>query len=160
MDVHEEHREHEVKDLYDIGLILKAMESALEIAAGVAVFFVSRTFVLRIVEFATAGELAHDPTDFVANTLRHAAHAFSIYPHYLLAGYLIVRGAVKLLLIVLILRGVRTAYPLFIIALGLFGSYEAYRAVLTVNYILGAVALFDAALIFLTAYEYKRRYVA
>lgn len=152
--------ERNIRDLYDAGLYLKAAESAFELFSGIAVLFVSRMAVVRVVGVATAHELAHDPDDFVANFLRHEAHAFAVAPHYFLAAYLILRGVVKLGLIALILRGVRIAYPLFIIALGLFGSYEAYRSILTTNYLLGGVALFDTALIFLTAYEYKKRGLA
>jgi uncharacterized membrane protein len=155
--VEEEKNQHRIRSLYDLGLVLKAVASVLEIASGIAVLFVSRMLLVRITDVATAGELARDPDDFVANTLQHAAHAFAIHAHYLLAAYLLIRGAVKLGLVLLILRGVKVAYPLFIIALGLFGSYEAYRAVLSANYWLGSVALFDTALIFLTAYEYKRK---
>jgi uncharacterized membrane protein len=150
-------REREIRSLYDLGLLLKAVSSAFEIIGGVLVLFVSRSLVLHIGDLVTQGELAHDPNDFIATTIRDAAQAFAVHAHYVLAAYLLLRGVIKLGLIVLILRRVQVAYPLFIIALGLFGSYEAYRAVLTSNALLGSVALFDTMLILLTAYEYKRK---
>jgi uncharacterized membrane protein len=156
----ERREERSIRNIFDLGLIIKAIESAFEVAGGVAVLFAGRTLVPHIVDLATNGELAHDPDDFVANYLRDAAHAFAVHAHYLLAGYLILRGALKLVLAILILRGVKEAYPFFIIMLGLFASYEAYLATVHGNYWLGGAALFDTALIFLTAYEYRRRYGA
>jgi uncharacterized membrane protein len=148
---------HRLRSLYDIGLVVKAIESAFDIVAGIAVLFVSRVFVMNIVWLATAGELAQDPSDFVANHLRTAAHTFAVHAHFVLAAYLLIRGVLKLGLIVLILRGVWYAYPLFVVVLGFFASYEAYTAVLNTNYWLGVVALFDTALILFTAYEYNRK---
>jgi uncharacterized membrane protein len=152
-----EKRELRIRSIYDLGLALKALASAVEILSGIAVLFVSRNLVAHIADIATAGELAEDPHDFVANFLRDTAHTFALHAHYALAAYLLLRGLVKIVLIILILRGVKAAYPLFIIALAFFGWYEAYKAVLDVNYWLGAVAVFDTGLILLTAYEYKRR---
>lgn len=150
--------EREIRNLFDLGLILKAVGSAFELIGGIAVLFVSRTLVIHVADLVTQGELARDPDDVIATYLRETAHAFAVSPHYVLASYLIIRGAVKLGLVTLILRNVQVAYPLFIIALGFFGSYEAYRAVETSNILLGALCLFDIALILLTAYEYRRRH--
>ena len=153
-----EQEQRELRNLFDIGLILKAIFSAFEIAGGIAVLFVSRMFVLHITELVTAGELNRDPDNLIGHTLVRLASDFAVHAHYILAAYLLLRGAIKLVLIILILRGVQRAYPLFIIALALFDWFETYRAVLTGNYFLGAVALYDTALILLTAYEYKRRH--
>lgn len=149
--------ERELWSIFDAGLILKAIGSAFEVLAGIAVFVVPREFVVRIADLATAGELANDPNDFVASTLREAAHAFAVHSHYVLAAYLLIRGALKLGIVLLILLGVEAAYPVFIVVLGLFGTYEAYKAVLDTNIWLGIVCAFDTGLIFLTAYEYKRK---
>ncbi len=151
--------DREIHDLFDLGLVLKALTSAVEFVGGIMVLFVPRAFVLRIADLVTSGELARDPDDIVANYLHATAHAFAVAPHYLLAAYLLIRGAVKLGLVVLILKNVRIAYPLFIIALGLFASYEVYRGITTASLLLDAVALFDGILIVLTAYEYRRRYL-
>lgn len=149
--------QRELWSIFDAGLILKAIGSAFEVVSGIAVLFVSKEFIVRIVDLATAGELQNDPNDFVATTVREAAHTFAVHSHYVLAAYLLIRGALKLGIVSLILLGVEAAYPVFIIVLGIFGTYESYKAVLEVNYWLGSVAVFDTALIFLTAYEYKRK---
>lgn len=149
--------ERKIRSLFDIGLVLKAIFSAFEILGGIAVLFVSRTFVLHVADLVTQGEYNRDSDDFAATTIRNAAHSFAVHTHYILAAYLLVRGVIKLFLIVSILRGVTVAYLFFIAALGIFGSYEAYRAITTHNLLLGAVALYDVALLLLTAYEYKRR---
>ena len=44
------------------------------------------------------------------------------------------------------------------IALALFGTYEAYRGFVLQELLLQALAVFDLSLLLLTSYEYRRRY--
>jgi uncharacterized membrane protein len=122
------------------------------------VLFVKPQFVLRIVEFATGGELAADPNDYVANTLRTAAHTFVLHTQYLTALYLALHGGIKILLVIGILSGKRIAYPLFIGSLFVFGAYEAYRGITRHELLLQGLAIFDFMLMLFTLYEYRRRY--
>ena len=144
--------------LFDIGLIIKVVFSTLEIIGGLLVLVVPRTFIVRIAEFATQGELARDPNDPVASAIVNYAHTFAVHAHDILAIYLLARGMMKAVLAGLILAGSKHAYPLFVAALGLFAWYESYRAITTSNILLGGIAVFDLGLILLTAHEYRVRY--
>ncbi len=86
------------------------------------------------------------------------AHAFTIHTHYLLALYLALHGIVKIALVIGIFAKKRIAYPLFMVALTLFGAYELYRGLLLNELLLQALGAFDFALLLLTAYEYRRKY--
>lgn len=153
-------RERDLLRLFDLALIVKAIDGSFEVLAAVAAILVSPAFVKRIADFATAGELAQDPFDFVAHAIRDAAHIFSVSNHLLVALYLALHGLTKILLVAGIFAGKRIAYPLFIAALGIFGAYEAYRGVARGELLLQILAAFDLMLLILTAYEYRRRYPA
>jgi len=150
--------ERDILWLFDLALIVKAIDGALEVLAALLVLYVPPAFVIRLAEFATGGELAQDPGDFIATTIRSAAQAFAVHTHYLLALYLILHGAIKILLVIGIFAKKRLAYPLFMIALAIFGAYEAYRGFVLHELLLQALAIFDLALLVLTSYEYRRRY--
>lgn len=150
-------REKDLLWIFDAALILKAFDGAVEIL-GAAIIFFYPSLIVRVAEFATAGELSQDPADIIANTIRNAAHAFSVSGHLLVSIYLALHGLIKVLLVVGIFSGKKVAYPLFIIALSFFAAYEAYRGTLRGEPLLQLFAIFDCMLLILTAYEYRRRY--
>lgn len=150
--------ERDILWLFDIALILKAVNGALEILAALLVLFVPPSFVLKLAELATGGELAQDPDDLVATTIQQAAQTFTVHTHYFFAFYLALHGVVKILLIIGIFAKKRVTYPLFMLALAVFGSYEVYRGFMRHELLLQALAIFDFALLLLTAHEYRRRY--
>lgn len=153
-----EEREKDILWLFDLTLILKAVNGAFEMLGAVLILAVPPTLVLRIVEFLTGGELTQDIDDPIVGAIRDAAQSFAVHTHYFLAVYLALHGLVKILLVVGILRGKRLAYPLFVIALLIFGSYEAYRGFLRHETLLQFFAAFDFLVLVLTVYEYRRRY--
>ncbi len=150
--------ERDILWLFDFALIAKMLNGALETLAALLVLFVPPAFVIKVVEWATSGELAQDPTDPIATLIRSTAHTFTIHTHYLLALYLALHGVVKVALVIGIFAKKRIAYPLFMLALALFGAYELYRGLLLNELLLQALGAFDFALLLLTAYEYRQRY--
>lgn len=154
-----EEREKDILWFFDLALLLKVVNGGLEILAAVLILLVPPSFVLRIAEFATSGEVGQDAGDFIALSIRSAAQSFAVHSHYLLAFYLALHGAIKVLLVIGIFAGKRVAYPLFMLALALFGTYEAYRGFARQELLLQALAVFDLSLLVLTSYEYRRRYL-
>lgn len=143
---------------FDLALLLKIANGALEVLGAVMVLVVPPQFVLNVVEFLTGGELAQDPADPIVTIIRSAAESFTVHTHYFLAAYLALHGLVKVILVLGIFAKKRIAYPLFMVALALFGAYESYRGFTRHEFLLQALAVFDFALIILTAHEYRRRY--
>lgn len=151
-------REKDILWLFDLALILKVVNGGLEILAALLILIVPPSFVLKLAEFATSGEVGQDSGDLIAESIRSAAQTFTVHTHYLLALYLVLHGAIKVLLVIGIFAGKRIAYPLFMIALAIFGAYEAYRGFMRQELLLQALAIFDLSLLVLTSYEYRRRY--
>ena len=158
LPANKEEREKDILWFFDLALLLKAVNGGLEIFGAFLILVVPPSLVLKIVEFLTSGELAQDPGDPIVSTLYIAAQAFTIRTHYLLAFYLVLHGAIKVMLVIVIFVGKRIAYPLFMIALTIFGTYEAYRGFVRHEILLQVLAIFDFSLLMLTAYEYRRRY--
>ena len=153
-----EKQEENILWFFDLALLLKAVNGGLEMLGAALVLVVPPALVLKVVEFLTGGELAQDPDDPIVAAIRSAAHSFTVHTHYLLALYLALHGAIKVLLVVGIFAKKKISYPLFIIALTLFGTYEAYRGFIKQEILLQVLAVFDFMLLILTAYEYRRRY--
>ncbi len=154
----EDQSEKDILWLFDLALILKIINGALEMLAALLVLFVPPSLVLRLAEFATSGELARDADDPIAATIQNAARAFTIHTHYFLAVYLALHGAIKVGLVIGIFAKKKIAYPLFMIALAGFGAYEAYRGFMLNELLLKALAVFDFSLLVVTSHEYRRRY--
>jgi uncharacterized membrane protein len=158
LPANKEEREKDILWFFDLALSLKVVNGALEILGALLVLVVPSSLVLKIAEFATSNELGQDPDDPIATTIRTAAHTFTIHTHYFLAAYLFLHGAIKVMLVIGIFAGKRIAYPLFMVALVIFGAYETYRGFVRHEILLQVLAIFDFSLLILTAYEYRRRY--
>lgn len=144
--------------LFDFALILKIINGSLEMITALLLLFVPPSLVIKLAEFATGGELARDVDDPVATVIQNAAQTFAVHTHYFLALYLVLHGTVKVLLVIGIFAKKRIAYPLFMIALGIFGAYEAYRGFMLHDLLLQALSVLDLSLLVLTSHEYRRRY--
>lgn len=159
LPVSEEKRERDILWLFDVGLVLKAVNGGLEVIVAFLVLVIPPSFVLALVEFVTGGELTQDPDDPVVSWLVGAAHTFAVHTHYLLAFYLVLHGAVKIILVAGIFMGKKIAYQLLMVALAVFSTYEAYRGLFRHEILLQVFAAFDVILLILTAHEYRRRYL-
>lgn len=142
---------------FRITVALKGLDGLLEIAGGLVLLSVAPASINHLVRWATAHELAQDPNDFIARHLLHSASQLSTASTVYGAVYLLVHGAAKVVLVVLVLRNKLWAYPWMIGLLGVFIGYQTYR--LTYRFSLGLVllTLFDAVVAWLTWREYKSR---
>ena len=113
--------------LFKVGVAIKGLDGALEVVAGIALFFTSTASLRNLVDWLTQGELQEDPADFIANHLVDFFHGLSISTEHFAAIYLLTYGLVKVGLAVGLLRGKLWAYPTALVVLGLLLVYQAYR---------------------------------
>lgn len=139
---------------------LKGLHAVLEIVGGVALFFTSPEFILRIVALLTQDELASDPNDFIANLLLHVAERISVSSARFAAYYLLSHGVVKLFLVAGLLRNRHWSYPAALAVFGAFILYQIYRFTYTHSLGLVALTIFDLAVMWLIWREYRVRYSA
>ena len=151
-------RDRDLLWLFDVALIIKAINGGLEVFAALLVLLIPPATVQLVIDFVTGGELAQDSNDLVATTLATAAQSFAVHTHYLLALYLALHGLVKVLLVLGIFMKKKIAYPLFMIATTIFGTYEAYRGFILHETLLLVFAAFDIIVFVLAWHDYQKRY--
>jgi uncharacterized membrane protein len=140
---------------FEWSLWLKAFLALSEIVAGLVAYFVPQYLVLTFVLWVTREEFAEDPHDLVANFLLHAVQNMSVGTQKFAAVYLLAHGAVKLWLIVGLLRERLWYFPVSIAAFGLFIVYQAYRYTFTHSVWLLLITALDVVVIVITWHEYR-----
>lgn len=154
--------EERIHLIFEISLFLKGAFALLEIIGAVLAYFVPKSFVLRLVTSLTQSELAEDPRDWLAHSLLHAVQHLSVGTRHFAAIYLLSHGAIKLWLIIGLLRGRLWYYPTALIVFGLFIVYQLYRFSFTHSPFLLFLTAVDLLVIVLTWHEYRylKRHVA
>lgn len=148
-------KEKGLHDIFIVGMILKAANAVLELAGGLAILLISKAFIVTSVLLLTKEELLEDPKDLVANYIITSAHALTISTQYFIATYLLVHGAIKVVLTISLLRRKLWAYPAAIAVFGIFVIYQIFRWSITGSLWYIVLTIFDIVLIYLTWREYK-----
>ena len=151
--------EKQIHLIFQVSLFLKGAFAIFEIVGGILAYVVPQQFVLNVVAVLTQGELAEDPRDVVANYLLHAAQHLSMTTRHFAALYLLSHGAIKLWLILGLLREKLWYYPTAMVIFGLFIAYQLYRFSFTHSVFLLLITVIDLVVIALTWHEnmYLRR---
>lgn len=146
--------ERRIHLIFEVSLFLKGAFALLEIIGGLLAYFVPKQFMLGFVAALTQRELAEDPRDLVANYFLHAAQHLSVGTQHFAAIYLLSHGAVKLWLIVGLLRERLWYYPTALIMFGLFIAYQLYRFSFTQSAFLLFITGVDVVVVVLTWHEF------
>jgi uncharacterized membrane protein len=146
-------QEKNIHRVFVVSLILKGLNSLLEILGGILFLFTGS--VTAILSLLIRGELIEDPTDFLATQIQHVLPYFSTHGQLYASFYLLSHGIIKIILVVSLLRNKLWAYPATIVTLFLFISYQLYRLTYAYSLTFVLLTLFDIFLIFLTWHEYK-----
>ncbi len=141
---------------FNLSIIAKGFDSALEIIGGVLLFFVSPDRINAVIRVVTQHELSEDPKDLIATYLLNSGHQLTKGVTMFAAVYLLWHGVVKLGLVVALLLKRRWAYPAAIVAFFVFLVYQLYRYTHTRSPALLALSIVDLLVIILTWIEYKR----
>ena len=142
--------------VFEVSLLAKAVFAVVEIVGGLAAYLVPQAVVLQLVERIAREELLEDRRDLIANYLLQWVQGFSISTRHFTAVYLLSHGVIKLWLIVGLLRGKVSYYPIAIGVFGLFIAYQLYRFQFTHSIWLIVITVFDAAVIGLVMNEYRQ----
>ena len=148
-------REQRLHRFFEITLLLKALFAVGEIVAAIGVYVVPLNAVSDLVGAITRAELAAHPNDVVAAHLGDWARNLSVGTKHFVALYLLSHGAVKLWVIVGLLRERLWYYPVALIVFTLFVLYQIHRYTLTHSVSLILITVIDLAVIWLTWHEYR-----
>lgn len=141
--------------LFELGLGFKAIFALAEIVAGVAAYLVPQRYFLALVTWVTREEFAEDPRDLLANFLLHSVQHLSVDAQRFAGLYLLGHGAIKLWLVIGLLRERLWYFPVSIVVFALFIVYQAYRYTYTHSVWLLLVTVLDIVVIALTWHEYR-----
>ncbi|HEY3781987.1 MAG TPA: DUF2127 domain-containing protein [Fimbriimonadaceae bacterium] len=137
--------------LFDIGLILKGIDSVFEVVGGV--------LLLSPIKLSGYLELLsqHSRHDFIARGLESISHGVQAVT-LATAIYLMVHGLAKAILILAVWRDKIWGYVGLMGVLTLFAIVEFYRYFVVYKPELIVLAIFDAFLVAIIAREYKIRH--
>jgi uncharacterized membrane protein len=146
--------EKEVYFLFKGSVLLKGAISLFEIVAGLVMLLIPVRYIPLIAEFITKNEITEDPQSFLANHIVGSAHAIAAIGTLYIGLYLISRGAIKLGLIVALLKNKLWAYPWSLAVLSFFVIYQLYEITKTHSLALIGVTLFDFIVMYFIWEEY------
>ena len=147
--------EHRIHQVFEFSVLLKGLHGLVECLGGIALALASTNAITHLIVLLTQGELAEDPSDFVANHLMHWAAGFSTGTKTFYAAYLLSHGLVKMVLVAALLRGMLWAYPASLAALGLFMIYQIYRFIEAQGLLMLILTVFDLLVMWLIWHEYR-----
>ncbi|HEX6758356.1 MAG TPA: DUF2127 domain-containing protein [Propionibacteriaceae bacterium] len=143
--------------IFEIGIIVKGVNGLAELLGGLLLLFATPGGIHHLAVVLTQGELSEDPHDFVARYVLHTANGLTGSAVLFGAVYLLLHGAVKVVLVVALLLNKLWAYPCMIVVLLIFIGYQLYRIALHPGAGLVALTVFDALIVLLTWREYRRQ---
>lgn len=143
--------------IFEIGIILKGLDGALEAVGGLLLLAVNPARIDRVMVRLTQHELSEDPHDFIARHLLRYTHGLTGSAVTFAAVYLLAHGIVKIVLVAALLRNQAWAYPWMIGFLLIFIGYQVYRLALSPTFWLTALTVFDALIVWLTWREWRRQ---
>ncbi|QOL80713.1 DUF2127 domain-containing protein [Pseudooceanicola spongiae] len=149
--------EHDIHRVFQISIILKGLQAAMEILGGLFFYVVSTQAILQAVNRLTLTELTEDPRDFVAAHLLSAAQNLTGATEHFYAYYLISHGVIKVLLVIGLLREMRIAYPVSLAAMAGFIAYQLYRYSYTHSAMLILLTVFDLVVCALIWHEWRQK---
>jgi uncharacterized membrane protein len=143
-----------IRRIFHIGLLIKAGLSVVELLGGWALHLASDETILRLARRLTRAELIEDPNNVVASFILRTAESLSVGHRAAAGTYLILHGAIKLFLVIMVLRGKAWAYPAFMAALTLLIAYQSYQLTLGFSPWLAGLTVFDLVILWMTWHEY------
>ena len=136
---------------------MKGLGALIEVISGVLLLKISPQAINQIAMIFIAQELSEPRHDFILRHLRHMFESLGASGKHFASLYLLSHGAVKLILVIELLRNKLWAYPLMLAVLAAFASYQTYRFVLTHSVAMVFLTIFDLAVMALTWNEYRRQ---
>ncbi|MES2169703.1 MAG: DUF2127 domain-containing protein [Actinomycetota bacterium] len=143
--------------VFRVSLILKGLDGILELVGGVLALIISPTQLSIVMRALTQHELSEDPNDFIANHLIQFADSLTLSASVFAAIYLLLHGAVKIVLVLAVLLDRLWAFPWMIAFLLVFILYQVYEISISFSIWLLLLTLFDLFITWLTIVEYRKR---
>lgn len=137
------------------GMLFKGVDGCLELLGAIALLATTTPEIQHAVAWLTRAELAEDPTDFFATHAVNMAQHLTAGTEHFAAAYLLAHGAIKVALVVGLLRGLRWMFPVALVVLTAFIGYQLYRLTYLPSWALGLFTLLDVVVVILIGREWR-----
>jgi uncharacterized membrane protein len=141
--------------LFEISVVIKVIEGALELIAGLGLLVVGAGAISRFADLITRDELQEEPHDILANFVRHSGQHLASGGTTFLVAYLLIHAVIKLTAVAGLLRNELRAYPFSLITLGLFMVFQVYQMLATHSLLIAVLTLYDIFLLWLIWREWQ-----
>ena len=142
--------------LFMIGVAAKGVDGALELLGAIVLYLVPAARIPAIAHTLMLHEINEDPQDFLVGIVTHSLAHLSVDAKLFGVLFLLGHGAVKVGLVVALLRRYLWAYPAAIAAFTAFVAYQITRYASTHSPWLLVISAIDVVVIGLTWLEYGR----
>ena len=140
--------------IFKIGVIAKGVDGAVELVVGLLFAVLSPASIKGIIFSLIQGELKEDPTDIVANLIRHNT-ATVIHSRASASAFLLLHGAVKLGLATGLATNRLWSYPAAIVVFTGFTIYQVCELAHGYSPFLASITVLDVTVVALVAMEYR-----
>lgn len=147
-------QEVRIREYFLISVLLKGAISLAEVFVGALILFIPISFFTDLVIHLTETILAGHG-DFIVRELVYVAEELSLAGSTFIAIYLLSRGLIKVLLIAALLKNQLWAYPLSLVVLAGFVSYQLYQIAASFSLFIIALTLFDLVVMWFIWREYQ-----
>lgn len=141
---------------FRIAVFIKGFDGILEILGGIILLIIPLSTIHGLVATLTMREIAQDPHAFIAQYIVDLDRKITPGFELIAVIYLLVHGAIKLLLAYALLSRKYHYFPAAVGFLLLFLFYGVYLVGLNHSISLGLICILDATVIWLTYLEYRR----
>jgi uncharacterized membrane protein len=144
---------------FRLAIFVKGIDGVLEMLGGIILLFIPLSTIHGILATLTTHEVAEDPHAFIAHFVMNLDRRITPGYELIAALYLLIHGAIKLILAHALLKRKYHYFPIAIAFLLIFLFYGVYLVGLNHSVSLGLLCVFDTAVIWLTYMEYQRHRV-
>jgi uncharacterized membrane protein len=148
--------EKNYRALFRIGILVKAIDGAIETIGGLFIYFIQYPLVTSTLFSVFHGEIAENPHDAFWGYLLGIWHALYLSRHSFWGLLFLVHGITKFLLSIALLKNYLWAYPTAAIIFTIFVGYELYSLANQPSLFLGLITAFDTIVVGLILHEYQQ----
>lgn len=148
-------RERSLHELFEIGVVLKAIDSSIEILTGAVFALLSASAFQALVQTLTGP--AGGTQGWMGSLIAGIFHGLGAYSQAFWAIILLGHGIVKMFLVIGLLKNKLPAFPISAAVFAIFASYQIYQISSRPSFLLEVITAVDIALVVLIIHEYKHR---
>jgi uncharacterized membrane protein len=147
--------EKDYRELFRIGILVKAVDGIIEACAGVFFYFAGYTTINHILFSVFHEEIAEGPRDPFWQFFINEWHSISLSSNSFWGLLFFAHGLIKVALSVALLKNYLWAYPTAAAVFTVFVGYEIYSLASHPSLFLLCITIFDAFVIGLILHEYR-----